>query len=90
MYQEGHGGDSSVVGVTHLFSLQPALVKNKAPFRLPQNHMLFGCLSEIMSKGELSSVAGLKEMKLSCQAACVVAGVCGTLIPLLLRLCSAK
>ncbi|XP_010144591.1 PREDICTED: condensin complex subunit 1, partial [Buceros rhinoceros silvestris] len=30
---------------------KPALEKNKAPFRLPQNHMLFGCLSEIMSKG---------------------------------------
>ncbi|NWR65294.1 CND1 protein, partial [Bucorvus abyssinicus] len=30
---------------------KPALGKNKAPFRLPQNHMLFGCLSEIMSKG---------------------------------------
>ncbi|NXD90563.1 CND1 protein, partial [Chaetorhynchus papuensis] len=28
-----------------------ALEKNSAPFRLPQNHMLFGCLSETMSKG---------------------------------------
>lgn len=84
------GGNFSVVRVTHLFSLQPALEKNKAPFRLPQNHMLFGCLSEILSKGELKSVAGLKEMKLGCQSACVVAGVYGTLIPLLTRLCSAK
>ncbi|XP_064500638.1 condensin complex subunit 1 isoform X2 [Pseudopipra pipra] len=25
--------------------------KNSAPFRLPQNHMLFGCLSETVSKG---------------------------------------
>ncbi|XP_009997339.1 PREDICTED: condensin complex subunit 1, partial [Chaetura pelagica] len=25
--------------------------KNKAPFRLPQDHMLFGCLSEALSKG---------------------------------------
>ncbi|NXC97823.1 CND1 protein, partial [Certhia familiaris] len=28
-----------------------ALEKNSAPFRLPQNHMLFGCLSETVSKG---------------------------------------
>ncbi|XP_066197267.1 condensin complex subunit 1 isoform X1 [Sylvia atricapilla] len=27
------------------------LEKNSAPFRLPQNHMLFGCLSETVSKG---------------------------------------
>ncbi|KAF4804884.1 Condensin complex subunit 1 [Turdus rufiventris] len=30
---------------------KPALDKNSAPFRLPQNHMLFGCLSETVSKG---------------------------------------
>ncbi|KAI1242199.1 hypothetical protein IHE44_0005716 [Lamprotornis superbus] len=30
---------------------KPALEKNNAPFRLPQNHMLFGCLSETVSKG---------------------------------------
>ncbi|KAM6212507.1 condensin complex subunit 1 isoform 1-T1 [Sarcoramphus papa] len=30
---------------------KPALGKNNAPFRLPQNHMLFGCLSEAVSKG---------------------------------------
>ncbi|KAM6309776.1 condensin complex subunit 1 [Podargus strigoides] len=30
---------------------EPALGKNNAPFRLPQNHMLFGCLSEALSKG---------------------------------------
>ncbi|XP_068874947.1 condensin complex subunit 1 isoform X2 [Aphelocoma coerulescens] len=30
---------------------KPALGKNSAPFRLPQNHMLFGCLSETVSKG---------------------------------------
>ncbi|NXQ23847.1 CND1 protein, partial [Alaudala cheleensis] len=28
-----------------------ALEKNRAPFRLPQNHMLFSCLSETVSKG---------------------------------------
>uniref|UniRef100_A0A672TIN9 Condensin complex subunit 1 n=1 Tax=Strigops habroptila TaxID=2489341 RepID=A0A672TIN9_STRHB len=28
-----------------------ALGKNSAPFRLPQDHMLFGCLSETVSKG---------------------------------------
>ncbi|KAM7064926.1 condensin complex subunit 1 isoform 1-T1 [Acridotheres tristis] len=30
---------------------KPALEKKSAPFRLPQNHMLFGCLSETVSKG---------------------------------------
>ncbi|NXM80835.1 CND1 protein, partial [Oenanthe oenanthe] len=30
---------------------KPALEKNSAPFRLLQNHMLFGCLSETVSKG---------------------------------------
>ncbi|XP_039415961.1 condensin complex subunit 1 isoform X1 [Corvus cornix cornix] len=30
---------------------KPALEKDSAPFRLPQNHMLFGCLSETVSKG---------------------------------------
>ncbi|NXK45887.1 CND1 protein, partial [Chauna torquata] len=30
---------------------RPALGKNNAPFRLPQGHMLFGCLSEAVSKG---------------------------------------
>ncbi|NXE81666.1 CND1 protein, partial [Cochlearius cochlearius] len=30
---------------------KPALGKSSAPFRLPQNHMLFGCLSETLSKG---------------------------------------
>ncbi|KAM6098806.1 condensin complex subunit 1 isoform 1-T1 [Theristicus caerulescens] len=30
---------------------KPALGKNNAPFRLPQNHVLFGCLSETVSKG---------------------------------------
>ncbi|NWW69797.1 CND1 protein, partial [Climacteris rufus] len=30
---------------------KPALEKNSAPFRLPQNHMLFTCLSETVSKG---------------------------------------
>ncbi|XP_059692144.1 condensin complex subunit 1 [Gavia stellata] len=30
---------------------KPAAGKNNAPFRLPQNHMLFGCLSETVSKG---------------------------------------
>ncbi|NXI26860.1 CND1 protein, partial [Sterrhoptilus dennistouni] len=30
---------------------KPALEKNSAPFRLPQDHMLFGCLSETVSKG---------------------------------------
>lgn len=52
--------------VTHLFSLQQALGKNSTPFRLPQNHMLFGCLSETVIKGELKSAIGLEEMKLGC------------------------
>lgn len=73
-----------------MFSLQPAQGKNNAPFRLPQNHMLFGCLSEAVSKGELKSAVGLEEMELGCETACVVAGVCGTLLPLLIRLCPAK
>ncbi|NXJ65560.1 CND1 protein, partial [Rostratula benghalensis] len=30
---------------------KPAQGKSSAPFRLPQNHMLFGCLSETLSKG---------------------------------------
>ncbi|XP_028942208.1 condensin complex subunit 1-like, partial [Antrostomus carolinensis] len=30
---------------------KPALGKNNTPFRLPQDHMLFGCLSETLSKG---------------------------------------
>ncbi|XP_015481464.1 condensin complex subunit 1 isoform X2 [Parus major] len=30
---------------------KPALEKSSAPFRLPQNHMLFGSLSETVSKG---------------------------------------
>ncbi|KAK2516781.1 Ncapd2 [Columba guinea] len=30
---------------------KPALGKNSAPFRLPQDHMLFGCLREAVSKG---------------------------------------
>uniref|UniRef100_A0A8C3JJ68 Condensin complex subunit 1 n=1 Tax=Calidris pygmaea TaxID=425635 RepID=A0A8C3JJ68_9CHAR len=30
---------------------KPAQGKNRAPFRLPQNHTLFGCLSETLSKG---------------------------------------
>ncbi|XP_068258581.1 condensin complex subunit 1 isoform X1 [Nyctibius grandis] len=30
---------------------KPALGKNKAPFRLPQNHVLFECLCETVSKG---------------------------------------
>ncbi|NWW01229.1 CND1 protein, partial [Oreocharis arfaki] len=30
---------------------KPALEKNSGPFRLPQNHMLFSCLSETVSKG---------------------------------------
>ncbi|KAM9277718.1 condensin complex subunit 1 [Cariama cristata] len=30
---------------------KPALGKNSTPFRLPQNHVLFGCLSEAVSKG---------------------------------------
>ncbi|KAJ7418649.1 Condensin complex subunit 1 [Pitangus sulphuratus] len=30
---------------------KPAREKNSAPFRLSQNHMLFGCLSETVSKG---------------------------------------
>ncbi|NWW48276.1 CND1 protein, partial [Pedionomus torquatus] len=30
---------------------KPAQGKNSAPFRLPQNHMLFVCLSETLSKG---------------------------------------
>ncbi|NXS16549.1 CND1 protein, partial [Mystacornis crossleyi] len=30
---------------------KPALEKNSTPFRLPQNHVLFGCLSETVSKG---------------------------------------
>ncbi|NWY64878.1 CND1 protein, partial [Erithacus rubecula] len=30
---------------------KPALEKNSAPFRLLQSHMLFGCLSETVSKG---------------------------------------
>ncbi|XP_064011981.1 condensin complex subunit 1 [Pogoniulus pusillus] len=30
---------------------KPALGKDTAPFRLPQNHMLFGCLSETLSQG---------------------------------------
>ncbi|KAM6418609.1 condensin complex subunit 1 [Pluvialis apricaria] len=32
-------------------NLKPAQGKDNAPFRLPQNHMLFGCLSETVSKG---------------------------------------
>jgi len=76
--------------VTHLFSLQPALGKSSAPFRLPQNHMLFGCLSETVSKGETESAVGLEEMGLGCETACAVAGMCGTWLPLLIRLCPAK
>ncbi|XP_029875885.1 condensin complex subunit 1 isoform X1 [Aquila chrysaetos chrysaetos] len=30
---------------------KPALGNNNTPFRLPQNHMLFGCLSKTVSKG---------------------------------------
>ncbi|NWT03132.1 CND1 protein, partial [Mionectes macconnelli] len=30
---------------------KPAMEKTSAPFRLSQNHMLFGCLSETVSKG---------------------------------------
>ncbi|KAM6290268.1 condensin complex subunit 1 [Porphyrio hochstetteri] len=30
---------------------KPALEMDRTPFRLPQNHMLFGCLSESVSKG---------------------------------------
>ncbi|NXA62805.1 CND1 protein, partial [Mohoua ochrocephala] len=30
---------------------KPAFEENSAPFRLPQNHMLFGCLKETVSKG---------------------------------------
>ncbi|NXC21208.1 CND1 protein, partial [Corythaeola cristata] len=30
---------------------KPALGKNNGPFRLPQDHMLFGCLSETVAKG---------------------------------------
>ncbi|NXY14960.1 CND1 protein, partial [Atrichornis clamosus] len=30
---------------------KPALEKSSAPFRLPQNHMLFGCLSGAVSRG---------------------------------------
>ncbi|XP_039574078.1 condensin complex subunit 1 isoform X1 [Passer montanus] len=30
---------------------KPALEKSSAPFRLPQNHTLFGCLSEAVTKG---------------------------------------
>uniref|UniRef100_A0A8C3U505 Condensin complex subunit 1 n=1 Tax=Catharus ustulatus TaxID=91951 RepID=A0A8C3U505_CATUS len=37
--------------VCNAISKLPALDKNSAPFRLPQNHMLFGCLSETVSKG---------------------------------------
>ncbi|XP_061861785.1 condensin complex subunit 1 [Colius striatus] len=32
-------------------SPKPALGKSNPPFRLPQNHMLFSCLSETVSKG---------------------------------------
>uniref|UniRef100_A0A663LU14 Condensin complex subunit 1 n=1 Tax=Athene cunicularia TaxID=194338 RepID=A0A663LU14_ATHCN len=37
--------------VCNAISRLPALGKNSAPFRLPQNHMLFDCLSETVSKG---------------------------------------
>uniref|UniRef100_A0A8C0EG81 Condensin complex subunit 1 n=1 Tax=Bubo bubo TaxID=30461 RepID=A0A8C0EG81_BUBBB len=37
--------------VCNAISRLPALGKNNAPFRLPQNHMLFDCLSETVSKG---------------------------------------
>lgn len=69
------------MGVTHLLSLQPALEKKSAPFRLPQNHMLFGCLSETVSKGEPRSAAGLEEMGLGCETACVIIGVCEYIAP---------
>lgn len=88
MYWEGHGG-FYVVRVTHLFSLQPALGKNSAPFRLPQDHMLFGCLREAVSKGELKLAVGLEAIELGCETACVVADTCGTWL-LLIRLCSAR
>lgn len=72
---------AALMGITHLLSLQPALEKNSAPFRLPQNHMLFGCLSETVSKGELGSGGGLEEMRLGCKTACVVTGMCGYIAP---------
>lgn len=75
-----------MVKVTRLFSLQPALGNNNTPFRLPQNHMLFGCLSKTVSKGELTSAVGLEGMELDCETACVVADMCGTMLPLLNRL----
>uniref|UniRef100_A0A8D2NHU1 Condensin complex subunit 1 n=1 Tax=Zonotrichia albicollis TaxID=44394 RepID=A0A8D2NHU1_ZONAL len=37
--------------VCSVISKLPALGKNSAPFRLPQNHVLFACLSETVSKG---------------------------------------
>lgn len=64
------------MGVTHLLSLQPALEKNSAPFRLPQDHMLFGCLSETVSKGEPRSAGGLEEMGLGCETTCIIIGMC--------------
>lgn len=67
--------------VTHLLSLQPALEKNGAPFRLPQNHMLFGCLSETVSKGEPRPAGGLEEMGLGCETTCVIIGMCGYIAP---------
>ncbi|NXX98191.1 CND1 protein, partial [Centropus bengalensis] len=43
---------------------KPAQGKNNAPFRLPQDHILFGHLRETVSKGELQSAVGLEEMEL--------------------------
>lgn len=44
--------------------------------------MLFGCLSETVSKGELKSAVGLEETELGCETAHVVAGMCSTWLSL--------
>lgn len=69
------------MGVTQLLSLQPELEKSNAPFRLPQDHMLFGCLSETVSKGEPRSAGGLEEMGLGCETTCVITGMCEYIAP---------
>lgn len=78
------------MGVTHLLSLQPAADKNSAPFRLPQNHMLFGSLSETVTKGELRSAEVWRRWGWAARPPVLSLVRVGTLLPLLIRLCPAK
>lgn len=52
--------------------------------------MLFGYLTEAVSKGELRAAEGLEEVELGCETACAVAVTRGTWLRFLIRLCPAK